>query len=214
VLSDVTNFAAQIFLFSGMVYYITVLLEFEKEFYSMIIMITVAVSFVFYPVTVWTSKKFGKKSVLLSSYVAFAVGYLVISLLGKLPMSQMAQIVVMLALFSFAIAVSGILPNAVTADIAEADGITGGEFKAGIFFGARTFAYKMGQMIAALLFPSFLLLGMTVENDLGIRLSALAGLAITVIGGLLLLKYNESEVLKTLATREDVSEDVPERLEK
>jgi len=213
VLSDVTNFAAQIFLFSGMVYYITVLLRFEKEFYSMVIMITVAVSFIFYPVTVWTSKKYGKKAVLLSSYVAFAVGYLIITFLGRLPMTQMAQIVVMLIFFSFAIAVSGILPNAVTADIAEADGITGGEFKAGIFFGARTFAYKMGQMIAALIFPSFLLLGMTVGDDLGIRLSALAGMVITVVGGLLLLRYNEREVLGILATREDVSDEVLERLE-
>ncbi|MBN1882432.1 MAG: MFS transporter [Deltaproteobacteria bacterium] len=211
VLSDVTNFTAQIFLFSGMVYYITVLLGFEKEFYSVVIMITVAVSFVFYPVTVWTSKKFGKKRVLLSSYVAFALGYVFITLLGMMPMSQMMQIGVMIALFSFAIAVSGILPNAVTADIAEADGITGGEFKAGIFFGARTFAYKMGQMLAALIFPSFLLLGMTVENDLGVRLSAAAGMVVTIIGGGLLLKYNEKEILGILATREDVTGEVRER---
>jgi Na+/melibiose symporter-like transporter len=213
VLSDVTNFAAQIFLFSGMVYYVTVLLEFEKGFYSMVIMITVAVSFLFYPVTIWTSKKFGKKRMLLSSFTAFGVGYLIITFLGMLPMPQMAQIVLMLVFFSYAIAVSGILPNAVTADIAEADGITGGEFKAGIFFGARTFAWKVGQMLAALIFPSFLLLGMTVENDLGVRLSAAAGLVLTIVGGLLLLKYNEREVLGILATREDVSDEVLKRLE-
>ena len=56
VLSDVTCFAAQIFLFSGMVYYVTVLLKFDKAFYSLMMMITVAVSFLFYPLTVYISK--------------------------------------------------------------------------------------------------------------------------------------------------------------
>jgi Na+/melibiose symporter-like transporter len=87
------------------------------------------------------------------------------------------------------------------ADIAEADGIKTGNFKAGIFFGARTFMSKMGQSVAGIIFPSLLLLGRSVDNPIGVLMTA--GVAILfLIGGLVLLVYyNEDEINETLKSR-------------
>ena len=65
-------------------------------------------------------------------------------------------------------AIFGILPNAVVADIAEADGIETGNFKAGIFFGVRSFETNVGISIANILFPSLLTLGMSMAKPTGI----------------------------------------------
>lgn len=105
-----------------------------------------------------------------------------------------------------ALAIFGILPNAIIADIAEADGIETGNFKAGIFFGARTFMSKMGMTVGGLILPSLLLLGKSTENDLGVRMTGLAAIVFVIAGLIFFLKYNEKEVLKTLSKKEKLSE--------
>ena len=96
------------------------------------------------------------------------------------------------------LAIFGILPNAMIADIAEADGIRTGNFKAAIFFGARTFMSKMGQMFTGIVFPSLLILGMEPVHAFGVRLTAIVAMAFSALGGLLLLPYKEKEILQTL----------------
>lgn len=49
-------------------------------------------------------------------------------------------------------AILGVLPQAVVADIAEADATTSGEARQGMFYAARTFAFKLGQSISMLVF--------------------------------------------------------------
>ena len=63
----------------------------------------------------------------------------------------------------------GILPQAVVADIAEADRIKTGENREGMFYAARTFAFKLGQSVAMLIFTSLAKVG---SDGLGYRLSA------------------------------------------
>lgn len=130
--------------------------------------------------------------------------------MGNMPISPHAQGFLIVTVAAIPMAIFGILPNAIIADIAEADGIKTGNFKAGIFFGARTFMSKMGQTIAALTFPSFIIIGaMGPEHpvgELGVRLTGIAALIFVALGLILFLKYNEKEVLKILATKEKLSE--------
>ena len=99
-------------------------------------------------------------------------------------------------------AIFGIVPNAVVADIAEADGIETGNFKAGMFFGIRSFEINVGVSVANILFPSLLTLGMSIENPYGIRMSAIVSVGICVLGMVALFAYNERAVLRSLAKRE------------
>lgn len=100
---------------------------------------------------------------------------LLIAILGGIPM-----------------AVLGILPQAIVADIAEADGKTTGENRQGMFYAARTFAFKLGQSVAMLLFTSLALIG---SNGFGYRVTAIVAAVLCLMGGIVLFSYNENKVL-------------------
>jgi GPH family glycoside/pentoside/hexuronide:cation symporter len=63
---------------------------------------------------------------------------------------------------------------------------------------------KMGQMIAALVFPSLILLGKTPENDIGVRLTCIAACFFCITGLLLFMKYDEKKIISILAKKEKV----------
>ena len=89
----------------------------------------------------------------------------------------------------------GILPQAVVADIAEADSITTGENREGMFYAARTFAFKLGQSVAMLVFTSLAKVG---ENGFGYRLSAIVAAVLCLAGGLVFFSYNETATIATI----------------
>ncbi len=182
----------------GLVYYVTVLLKLPKEQASQVQLIMFLLSFVFYvPVNI-LAKKLGKKRLLMVGFVIFAIDFGFASLLGKFNFSSYAQSYVIAVLSAIPLAIFGILPNAMVADIAEAHGRETGNYKAGVFFGARTFMQKMGQTLAGLVFPSIFIIGSNEVNELGLRLSAIISLVFMVLGYVLLLFYNEKKILKVL----------------
>ena len=92
------------------------------------------------------------------------------------------------------------------ADVAEAHGIETGDYKAGMFFGVRSFETNVGISIANIVFPSLLLLGKSVQNPFGIRMSAVVSVVICLAGLVILLLYDEKSVLRSLARKEKVPE--------
>jgi GPH family glycoside/pentoside/hexuronide:cation symporter len=85
-----------------------------------------------------------------------------------------------------ALAIFGILPNAVVADLAQARQEREGVPVAGMYFALRTLVMKLGTSAAMLLFPSFLLWGTA-----GVRASALAALVFCAAGLLAFLRFRE-----------------------
>jgi Na+/melibiose symporter-like transporter len=125
--------------------------------------------------------------------------------MGVLPLPGLIFAVVTVVVAALPIAIFTIVPNAVVADIAEADGIETGNFKAGMFFGVRSFESNLGISIANILFPSLLTLGMSVQHPLGIRMSAVVSVFICLAGMAVFFLYNERDVLKSLAKKEKLS---------
>ena len=78
-------------------------------------------------------------------------------------------------------------------DPAEADAVVTGENREGMFFAARTFAFKMGQSLSMLLFTAFASIGP--ETGLGYRIAAIAATVICLLGALVLSGYNEERVM-------------------
>ena len=136
----------------------------------------------------------------------FALDFLVITFLNIIPVPHIIQAYAIVIIAAIPIAIFGIIPNAIVADIAEADGIETGKYKAGIYFGTRTFMMKLGISLANLLFPSFLLLGRSVDNPIGIRTAAAAACVFCLIGLGLFTMYNEKKVINTLKTKEKENE--------
>lgn len=206
VLSDLPYWVSLNFIQMGITYYIITLLGLPESLPSFLMLAMFVLSFLFYMPINFIAKKLGKKPVLAFAFAAFALDFAIVFLLGKLPIPATVQAWLIAVIAALPLAIFGILPNAIVADIAESHGIETGQYKAGIFFGARTFMMKMGIAFANLLFPSLLLLGKSVERPIGIRISALAALGFCVLGLLLFLRYDEKAVLATLAKKEAADE--------
>ena len=104
-------------------------------------------------------------------------------------------------------ALLGIIPQAIVADVAEEDSIVTGEKREGMFFAARTFAMKLGQSIAMLVFTSLAIIGSgkidTTSNDIsahwiGVTIVAICAVVFCILGAVILFFYNEKKVLATI----------------
>ncbi|HVO38129.1 MAG TPA: MFS transporter [Spirochaetia bacterium] len=205
LVSELLYFICQTVIQMGVVYYVVTLLGLEKELTSFLMIFMFLLSFAFYPLVTWSSLKLEKKRVLMVGFALLAVLFLCFALMGVLPIRGIVFAYVTIAIAALPMAIFGIVPNAIVADIAEADGIETGNFKAGMFFGIRTFETNLGTSIANGLFPSLLLLGKSVENPFGIRMTAIVSVAIALLGMFVFVFYDERKVLRSLAKKEKLT---------
>ncbi|MDC7225348.1 MAG: MFS transporter [Spirochaetales bacterium] len=201
-LSDLTYFLALTFIQTGISFYIMGLLDLPKETATTLMTLLFILSFIFYVPVSLLAKKIGKKKLLIVAFIIFILNFLILSFWGRLPFPVGVQAGIVTAFASLPMAVFGILPNAIVADIAEADGRQTGNFKAAVFFGARTFMSKMGASITLLIFPFISHIGGEnggAPTEFGIRTTAIASMIFLIVGLLLFLRYNEKAVIKVLA---------------
>ena len=110
-----------------------------------------------------------------------------------------AQGFILVAVAAFPMAIFGILPQAMVADISESDAKKTGENREGMFYAARTFAFKLGQSVSMLLFTALATIG---TNGMGYRIVAAASSALALIGGCILIFYNEKKIDQVIAETE------------
>ncbi|MFW5800319.1 MAG: MFS transporter [Spirochaetota bacterium] len=208
-LSDLTYWLSLTFIQIGMQpYYVTTLLKLKEEVVGTLMLIMFGCSFLFYVPINFIAKKVGKKKIVIAGFIAFSLSFAFVMIMGKIPfIPPFIQGVIAMVWSSIPIAIFGILPNAIIADVAEADGIKTGNYKAGIFYAARTFMQKLGQSGANLLFPSIILLGYSIKNPIGLRVTGFVAFLFCIIGLLLFLKYDEKYILSILSSKEELSED-------
>lgn len=200
-LSDLTYFLALTFIQTGISFYIMQLLQLPKESASTFMSVLFLLSFLFYVPVSFIAHKTGKKKLLSFGFLMFIVSWFIVSFWGLLPVSKIVQAGIVVLLSSLPLAIFGILPNAIVADIAEADGRRTGNFKAGVYFGARTFMSKMGASITLLVFPLMSHLGGEqggAPTAAGIRLTTFSAIIFLIVGLLFFLKYDEKSTLKLL----------------
>lgn len=196
-LSDMVYFIAMTILQTALIYYVTVLLRQQEQFYSVLFIIMAVVSFACYPAVNLIARRTGKKQLIIIGFIIFTLVFGMTSLFGLpwVPLPLTVQGYLLVTIGAISLAIFGILPNAIVADIAEHDALKTGSHREGIYYGARTFMQKIGQMIAMLVFTSLLVLGKDVGDDLGVRVSGLVA-AVFCLGGLYLFtRYNEKKVL-------------------
>lgn len=203
-ISDLMYWVANTFLEVGIIYYVTVLLGMEKEVTFTLMAVMFVVSFILYVPINLITKKTGKKKILSVGFIINTLLFGMIPFLGKIPgLSAMTQGYMLILLSSIPVAIFGIIPGAIAADIAASDAIATGSHKEGVFLAARTFAMKIGIAITNIIFPSLLLLGRSIENPLGVQLTGFVALFFTLTGYILLRRYKENEVNQILLTVED-----------
>jgi len=192
VCSDIVYFLGITMFQTAMIYFVTSLLKLDESMSTIYFVLMTALSVLFYPLVSKLTPKTGKKKLILIAFGIFIVAFIFTALMGKWPVSATAQGYILCVLAAPAMAIFGILPQAVVADIAECDELETHENRSGMFFAARTFSMKMGQAVAMLLVTSLGSIGQ--ETGIGYRLIAVAAAVVCLIGGIVFATYNEKRV--------------------
>jgi Na+/melibiose symporter-like transporter len=200
VLSDFAYWVAMTIIQSTVAYYVTILIGLPEEVTSNMLLVMFITSFLFYAPVNLLAKRFGQKRILIFAFATFSLVFASVFFLGSgMPLSPNAQVYGIAVLSAIPIAIFGILPSSLIADIADADGFKTGEYRAGMFFATRTLGMKLGTALATLIIPTLLVYGKSPENTIGVRLTGIVAFVFCVVGLLLLLKVDEESVLKTIS---------------
>ena len=225
--SDIMYWVGLTLFQTGLPFYVKVSMNIDESFTMYFLGGMTVLSAAFYPIVSKLVKKFGKKKLTIAGFFGLALAYVIATLIGVLGTAENPGLfgigkvpgvvfgVLICVIAAFPMALLGIIPQSIVADVAEADGVTTGENREGMYFAARTFAMKFGQSIAMLLFTSLAIIGAvkdsaadgSVSNDitastLGMTIVGAVSVAFCIAGALILMFYNEKKVMKTIAKEE------------
>ena len=207
---------------TGLPYFVRVSMGFDSGMVIVFMGGMSVLAAVFYPFVTNFVKKFGKKKLVIAGFIGLAICYgiaAISSIPGILPeegagasgLSWVFGIAIMV-ISALPMALLGIIPQSIVADVAEAEAKTTGENREGMFFAARTFAMKLGQSLAMILFTSLAVSmaaagaagsGEVYPSKPGMIIVAAVAVAFCLLGALVLSFYNEKKVMKTIAKEGD-----------
>ncbi len=185
---------------TGLAFFVTSLLHLPETWTTYMMGGLTFVSLAFYPFITKMTAKWGKKKLLIAAFIGFFLTFGFTALCGDMlsfiPVHVQAVIIVLIG--SFPQAIFGIIPQTIVADIALSDEIKTGESRSGMFYAARTFAMKLGQSLAMLMFTSLATIGVA---PFGYRLVALVASICCIAGGIIMTFFNEKKVMETIGER-------------
>ena len=225
--SDIMYWVGLTMFQTGLPFFVKVSMAFDESMVMVFMGGMTVLSAVFYPFVTKLVKKFGKKKLVIAGFIGLALCYgitAVASISGVLPepaasvtetatangLSWVFGIVIMVVA-ALPMALLGIIPQSIVADVAEAEAVTTGQNREGMFFAARTFAMKFGQSLAMILFTSLAILGTAQSKNasdikaskFGLMIVAIVAAAFCVAGAIILLFYREKKIMKTIAKEGD-----------
>ena len=214
-LSDIMYWVGLTLFQTGLPFFVKVSMNLNESMTMVFMGAMTVLSACFYPFVTKLVKKFGKKNLVIFGFLGLAFAYLITSFINIIPLPGMVYGVIITIVAAFPMSLLGIIPQSIVADVAEADAVTTGENREGMFFAARTFAMKLGQSLAMLVFTSLAIIGndATMEelknsNDItatqtGLMIVGFVAVLFCVLGAVALFFYNEKKVMKTIAKKED-----------
>ncbi|MBQ3284574.1 MAG: MFS transporter [Ruminococcus sp.] len=212
--SDIMYWVGLTLFQTGLPFFVKVSMKLDESFTMYFLGGMTVLSACFYPFVSKLVKKFGKKKLVITGFIGLALAYVIAGLIGIIGTTVIPGVVygVLICLIAaFPMALLGIIPQSIVADVAEADGIETGENREGMFFAARTFAMKFGQSLAMLVFTSLAIIGTTQNansNDItasvtGMILVGFVAVAFCTLGAILLGFYNEKKIMKTIEKKNE-----------
>jgi GPH family glycoside/pentoside/hexuronide:cation symporter len=148
-------------------YYAVVLMGADDTYSGQVLLATFVVSGLSLPLVNFLGKKWGNKKTMMLGALFMAVVLCMVPLIT----GKMSGLIIF-AIAGFPVSVLMAVPNAMLANIADADGKLSGQRKEAMFFGAQGFFQKMALGGSAyLLADLFQRFGTSAENPLGVQLS-------------------------------------------
>ena len=194
VIQDIIYFLGLTMFQTGLPFFVTSLLKFDEAISTVMFVGLTAASLLFYPFITMLARKLGKKMLVVIAFIGFFITFGFTGICGpELKMNIILQAVLIVLLGAFPMAIFGICPQAIVADIAQSDEILTGENRSGMFYAARTFAMKFGQSAAMLIFTSLATIG--AGDGSGYRIVALVAAGCCALGGIFMKLFNEKRIL-------------------
>ena len=215
--SDIMYWVGLTMFQTGLPFFVQVSMGFAETFVFVFLGGMTVLSAALYPFVTKLVKKFGKKKLVIAGFLGLALCYVItaISSIDALrldggAMSWVFGVLIML-ISALPMALLGIIPQSIVADVAEAESKTTNQNREGMFFAARTFAMKFGQSLAMVLFTTFAIIGTTQSENaseitpskFGLMIAAIVAAAFCVLGAVILLFYREKKIMKTIAKEGD-----------
>lgn len=178
---------------TGLPFFVTSLLKLPETMTTIYFVGMTALSLVFYIPINKLAPKIGKKKLILFAFLVFCLAFFYTGFIGNIPgIPAAVQGGILTVAAALPMAIFGILPQAVVADIAQSDARATGANREGMFYAARTFAFKLGQSMSMLLFTAVSTIGSA--SGAGYRVAAFIAAAFCLIGGIIFISYNEKKI--------------------
>ena len=223
-ISDIMYWVGLTMFQTGLPYFVRVSMGFDSGMVILFMGGMSVLAAVFYPFVTKLVKRFGKKTLVVAGFIGLAVCYgiaAISSIPGILPaegsggsgLSWVFGIAIMVV-SALPMALLGIIPQSIVADVAESEARTTGQNREGMFFAARTFAMKFGQSLAMILFTSLAVsmasasakaTGEVYPSKEGMIIVAVVAVAFCLAGAIALLFYNEKKIMKSIEKEEDAA---------
>lgn len=205
VLADILYWIGITIFNTGFIFYVQNLLGLKNEYMLLFVFMTLVTFVCYIPVNA-LAKKYGKKKLLIVGFFLFAFAFLVSVFAGKITfIPNLIYGFIICVLVGVPLAVLGVIPQAIVADIAEADNAETGENHDAMFYAARTFAFKLGQSIAMVIFTSLAVISQFIDTEgniantgEGYRYGLLVAMGLCVLAAVACFFYNEKKVLNTI----------------
>ena len=205
VLADILYWVGITIFNTGFIYYVENLLGLKSEYMLLFVFMTLVTFICYIPVNA-LAKKYGKKKLLVIGFFLFAFAFFVSIFAGKITfIPNLVYGFIICVLVGVPLAILGVIPQAIVADIAEADNYETKENHDAMFYAARTFAFKLGQSIAMILFTSFAVISQFTNDDgtigntgEGYRYGLAVAMVLCVLAAVACVFYKEKQVLKTI----------------
>ena len=221
--SDIMYWVGLTMFQTGLPYFVRVSMGFDSSMVMVFMGGMTILAAVFYPFVTKFVKKWGKKKLVIAGFIGLAICYAIAavsSIPGICPEENSGGGAIgwvfgiaIMVISALPMALLGIIPQSIVADVAEAEAKTTGQNREGMFFAARTFAMKFGQSLAMILFTS-LAVSMAAAGSgtdeiypskAGMIIVAVVAVAFCLLGAFILMFYNEKKVMKTIAKEEDAA---------
>ncbi len=189
--ADFAYYMALYIITSGLLYFLKVLCSLPESMGVKLMATMVGVSLLFYPLVNLLAHKYGKKKVVLFSFLMLAVIFVFVYFLGILPGSPEVEIYLLAIFTAFPLASLGILPTAILAEIAHDEAVLTGENREGLYFAVKYFVVKLGQTLGMSLFIVLTVFGKDPGNDLGLRLNGVFGAVLCVLAAISFSRFKE-----------------------
>lgn len=177
---------------TGLLHYVTVLMKLPEAYSTILYIAMTLMSVICYVPVNRLMQRFPKKKLVMTAFLGMCIVFLITGLSGMFGVPGIVSGVLVVICAAMPMAILGIIPQTIVADIAKSDAVTTGENHDGMFFAARTFSMKLGQSLSILLFTSLGTIG--VATGRGYRIAAFVAVIFCLAGTVILHFYNEKKV--------------------